>query len=349
MIYNFLLALFFAAGGVDDPAILQQLITAYFDGVAHKDFVKLASMTTEDFVVYEDGQIWNNDSVFRNIQYHQPFTVKFTLTDFRMFSDTHSGYILYHSHADFVVADSIKFTLDFIETAAFSKTPAGWKISLIHLTELKPPAVYMPSFYRKYDSVRFIPEHYQQRTELFKSEAVRKGEVIFLGNSIIEFGDWKQILHDPGVVNRGIAGDNTFGLLHRLQEVIDRRPAKLFIEAGINDIGQGVPVGMITGNIATIVGLVRVKSPGTMIYVVSVLPSNENARVDYPEIYGKNAVVREVDRQLQQHAKEEGFTYIDLAGRLMDQSGNLDKKYAQKDGLHLNKEGYAVLAGLLNL
>jgi lysophospholipase L1-like esterase/ketosteroid isomerase-like protein len=349
MICNFLLALTFATAGAgnDDPAILQQLIITYFDGVANKDFVRLASLTTGDFQVYEDGQVWNNDSVFRNIQYHQPFTVKFTLTDFKMFADSRSGYGSYHSHADFVVADSVKFALDFIETATFRKTAAGWKINLIHLTELKPPAVYMPAFYRKYDTVRYVPEHYQQRMELFRSEAMRKGGVIFLGNSIIEFGDWRQLLHDSGVVNRGIAGDNTFGILDRLQEVIARRPEKLYIEAGINDIGQGVPVGMITGNIASIVGQVRVKSPGTRIYVVSVLPTNDNARADYPEVYGKNAVVQEVDRQLRQQAGAGGFTYIDLAARVMDQSGNLDKKYARPDGLHLNKEGYAVLAGLL--
>src|SRR6201999_2311781 len=56
-------------------------------------------------------------------------------------------------------------------------------------------------------------------------------------------------------------------LLDRLSEVIERRPAKLFVEAGINDIGQGVPLGMIAGNIGSIVQYVRVKSPETRVYV----------------------------------------------------------------------------------
>jgi lysophospholipase L1-like esterase len=275
------------------------------------------------------------------------FAVTFTLTDFRIDVDSRLATGSYHSHADFVFRDTVKAGLDFIETATFRKTAGGWKINLIHVTSLQPPVVDIPRNYQKYDTVRYVPEHYRKRMEVFRSEAVRPGGTIFLGNSITEFGDWKGLLRDPGLVNRGIAGDNTFGMLDRLEEVIARRPAKLFIEAGINDIGQGVPVGMITGNIASIVAFVRVKSPGTRIYVVSVLPTNENARAEYPDVYGKNAVVREVDRQLERQAGAEGYTYIDVAGKLGDRSGNLDGQYAQPDGLHLNTQGYGVFAGLL--
>lgn len=331
----------------DDTTLLRQMIQVYFDGVAAKDFEKLRSMTTEDFVIYEDGKVWNNDSVFRNIQYHQPFSVKFTLSDIRVSVDTHSAYADYRSHPDFVLSDSVKFHLDFIETMIFRKTPAGWKIRLLHITELKSPEVDMPSRYRKYDTVRFAPEHYQERLTLFRSEARQQGGTIFLGNSITEYGDWRRLLNDAGVVNRGIAGDNTFGMLDRLQDVIDRRPSRLFIEAGINDVAQDVPVGMIVGNISSIVQWVRAGSPATRIYVVSVLPVNENVRKEYPELTGKNPVVREVDRQLQQLAGTAGFTYIDLAARVTDPSGNLLVKYARPDGLHLNGEGYAVLAGMI--
>jgi hypothetical protein len=44
-----------AAG--EDTALLRQLVTTYFDGVASKDFVKLRSVTTKDFVIYEDGKV----------------------------------------------------------------------------------------------------------------------------------------------------------------------------------------------------------------------------------------------------------------------------------------------------
>lgn len=330
-----------------DSVTLRRLVTAYFDGVSTKSFVELDSVVTRDFLIYEDGKVWNNDSVFHNIQFNQPFTVKFTLTHFRIFTDTRSGEVRYHSQADFVVADTVKFTLTFLETALCRKTAAGWKISLIHVTSEKPPAVYMPPYYQKYDTVRYIPEHYRERVEAFAAEGMHRGGIVVFGNSITEFGDWKRLFGDSAVVNRGIAGDNTFGMLERLSDVIGRQPAKLIIEAGINDIGQGVPAGMIVGNIISIVQYMRVKAPRTRIYVVSVLPTNDRAKEVYPEVAGKNEVVREVDRRLKEVAGSTGFVYVDLAGRVTDGAGNLDERYAKPDGLHLNEAGYAMLVGLL--
>jgi lysophospholipase L1-like esterase len=330
-----------------DSVTLRRLVTAYFDGVATKSFVELDSVVTRDFQIYEDGKVWNNDSVFHNIQYHQPFTVKFTLTNFRIFTDTRSGEVRYHSQADFVIADTIKFTVNFLETALCRKTAAGWKISLIHVTGEKTPGVNMPGYYREYDSVRYIVQHYRERLEAFRGEAVHRGGIVMLGNSITEFGDWKRLFGDSGVVNRGIAGDNTFGMLERLSDVIARRPRAVFIEAGINDIGQNVPIGMIVGNITSIVQYVRVKLPGTKVYVVSVLPTNDRAKDVYPEVAGKNEAAREVDRRLKEVAGSYGYEYIDLAGRVTDGSGNLEAAYARPDGLHLNEAGYGVLVKLL--
>jgi lysophospholipase L1-like esterase len=334
-----------AVGG--DSANLQRLIEAYFDGVASKSFVTLDSVVTRDFSIYENGKVWNNDSVFHNIQYNQPFSVKFTLTDFHIFTDTRSGEVRYHSRADFVVRDTVKFTLNFLETATFRKTGAGWKISLIHVTAETTPEVGMPQFYRTFDKVRYIPEHYRERIGAFRAEGAHRGGVVLLGNSITEFGDWKRLLGDSGAINRGIAGDNTFGMLDRLSEVIGMRPRVLVVEAGINDIGQGVPPGMIAGNIGSIVQYVRVKSPGTRVYVVSVLPTNEQARQNYPEVAGKNDVARELDSRLRAAAGSYGYVYIDLASKVADGSGNLDERYAKPDGLHLNDAGYGVLVKLL--
>lgn len=47
-----------------------------------------------------------------------------------------------------------------------------------------------------------------------------------------------------------------------------------------------------------------------------------------------------VNRQLKQQAKRNSFVYIDLSKKLSDKSGKLDVKYADPDGLHLNKMGY---------
>jgi lysophospholipase L1-like esterase len=329
-----------------DTSVLRGLIVTFFDGVAEKDYVKIGSVTTPDFVTYEFGKIWNVDSVFKNIQYHQPFTVKYTLSAARFDADSRLGEGCYHMHADFAFSNGSRAGLDLIETALFRKTPAGWKIRVIHITGIEPPMVDVPRSYQKYDTARYWPEHYQERVALFRSEPVVLGRVIFLGNSITEYGHWKEVIRDSGAVNRGIAADNTFGMLDRLGEVIARRPAKLVIEAGINDVGQGVPNALIAANIASMVAWVRVKSPGTRIFLVSVLPANADARTEYPELVGKNGIVLELDERIRQLARDKGVSYIDLASGVKDGAGDLDQRYAKPDGVHLNDAGYAIFARL---
>jgi len=199
----------------------------------------------------------------------------------------------------------------------------------------------------RYDTICYAKEYYQKRLTVFKNEHVLKGKIIFLGNSITEFGDWKKLLNDSTVINRGIAADNTFGILDRLENVIILQPKKLFIEIGINDISQNIPVDIITKNISTIVARVKAKSQQTKIYVLSILPTNDNVKNDYPEVFGKNRQVDLVNKQLMQTAKENEFTYVDLNEQLKDKNGKLDLKYAKPDGLHLNKMGYQIWVKLL--
>mgnify|MGYP000061554644 CR=1 FL=1 len=65
-------------------------------------------------------------------------------------------------------------------------------------------------------------------------------EIIFLGNSITDIGEWTEVWQDIHVKNRGISGDNTFGVLARLDEVVSSKPSKIFIMIGINDISKNI-------------------------------------------------------------------------------------------------------------
>src|SRR5271168_325844 len=89
-----------------------------------------------------------------------------------------------------------------------------------------------------FDTVPFIPEHTPQRLAQFAREPIIPGRIIFLGNSITEMGDWKKVLNDSTVINRGIGGDITYGVLKRLKDITDRSPSEVFILLGINDIGK---------------------------------------------------------------------------------------------------------------
>jgi hypothetical protein len=119
----------------DDPEKLKKLVMGYFKGIENKDFDLLKALTTDDFVLYEDGSIWNNDSAFMNIRRHLPFTVKYTLDNIKIYVDNMSGDMTYSNHADFVFKDSSKESFDWIESATFRKTEQGWKMNFLHLTQ----------------------------------------------------------------------------------------------------------------------------------------------------------------------------------------------------------------------
>src|SRR6478736_3218592 len=190
-----------------------------------------------------------------------------------------------------------------------------------------------------YDTIPYVADYYAKRLALFKSETVVESKIIFLGNSITQFGNWRKLLKDSSVINRGIAGDITFGVLNRLDEVIARKPAKLFIKIGINDISKNIPDEVIVRNILLMVKKVKSNSPNTQVFVQSVLPTNNAAKDEYPDAVKKNDHVVNVNNQLMTLTKRNGYVYIDLYNLFKDKEGNLNPNYSV-DGVHINDQAY---------
>ncbi|MFM8911788.1 MAG: GDSL-type esterase/lipase family protein, partial [Flammeovirgaceae bacterium] len=128
---------------------------------------------------------------------------------------------------------------------------------------------------RSYDTLPNLPEHYVKRVAMFKKQPIVTEKIMMVGNSITEGGDWKKLLNDSTIINRGISGDVTFGVLNRLDDIIRRKPAKVFLLIGINDLSRNTPNEVIIENIFNIVYRVRSASPRTEIFVQSILPLNE--------------------------------------------------------------------------
>jgi lysophospholipase L1-like esterase len=187
------------------------------------------------------------------------------------------------------------------------------------------------------DTVGFLPDYYPQRAAVFEKEPVVTGRIIFLGNSITQIGDWKKLLNDSTVINRGIGGDITFGVLKRLDDVTRRQPSKLFLLIGINDIGKDIPDAVIADNIRKIVLRVQAESPSTKIYLESILPLNPDVP-NFPQHYDKQAHVLSTNKLIKQVAEETHCTYINIHDLFTDEQGKLEAKYTV-DGLHLSPGG----------
>lgn len=179
---------------------------------------------------------------------------------------------------------------------------------------------------------------YDQRYSLFENLPARQGAVVMLGNSITNGANWEELLGNPKVINRGISGDNTFGVLNRLDQITNLKPDKVFILLGINDLARNFPVDLILKNYRKTVETICTQTPDTRIYIQSILPTN-NDFSDFKNHQNKDPMIREVNEKLKIMAAELKVHFVDLYPHFLDGRGKLNTAYTN-DGLHLTGPGY---------
>lgn len=198
---------------------------------------------------------------------------------------------------------------------------------------------------RVFDTIPYIMHHHKNRLALFDKEPMNTGNILFLGNSITEGGDWPALTGAAGAINRGIGGDIAYGVLKRLDEIIERKPSKLFLMIGINDIGMDIPDAVIADNVSKIISRVQSESPSTNIFLQSILPVNPEYP-GFPQHYDKQYHVLMTNQLLSKVAVDLEVTFINLFPFFLDDRQRLNKSLTY-DGLHLNDEGYKLWVKLL--
>jgi len=182
------------------------------------------------------------------------------------------------------------------------------------------------------DTTGFSKKYYHHKNQ-FELLPNRKKEIVFLGNSITARGNWSEWFNNKRIINRGISGDRTDGVLYRLDEVISSKPKKIFLLIGVNDIKYKRSNEYIIRKIHQIIKRIKKKSPKTEVFIQSILPT-----------YGREkhrpvGKVKTINTGLKKISLKENVKYIDLFSRFIDDSGFLNKTYSL-DGLHLNGHGY---------
>lgn len=189
-------------------------------------------------------------------------------------------------------------------------------------------------------AIRSIKSHislemyYMNKHKMFKSEPTNEGCIVFLGDSLTDFLNLDELLPGMNVINRGIGGDTTKGVLQRLDEVIRHKPAKLFLLIGTNDIAYEVSPEKITDNIRRIITRIKEGSPGTKIYLQTLLPTNSAFNTNSTN--RPNEKINAVNKNLRPLAAETGCELVDL-NALLSENGELPRRYTS-DGLHINVE-----------
>ena len=156
---------------------------------------------------------------------------------------------------------------------------------------------------------------------------------IVLGDSLGLWLPSDQLPRDRLWLNQSISGDTTTGIVSRISAFADTRPTTIHLLAGVNDLKAGVPESRIVNSVRLTLQRLRQQHPQAQIVVYSVLPTRRT------EI--ANDRVRSLNRQLALLTQQPAVEFQNMHPLFQDQWGDL-RSDLTTDGLHLNRQGYAL-------
>jgi lysophospholipase L1-like esterase len=195
---------------------------------------------------------------------------------------------------------------------------------------------------------------YREANAKVAPRASDERRVVFMGDSITD--NWNKpafggFFPTRPYLDRGISGQTTPQMLVRFPaDVLGLNPQVVVILAGTNDLaGNTGPTTLkaIEDNLAAMADLA--KSKHIRAVLASVLPVS-----DYKSRDGKPIVqttqrppeqIRELNEWIKGFTRENNLTYLDYYSAMIDEKGFL-KSELSDDGLHPNKDGYAVMTPL---
>jgi lysophospholipase L1-like esterase len=175
-------------------------------------------------------------------------------------------------------------------------------------------------------------------------------DIVMIGDSITNMGNWNEILNNKKIANLGISGDSTDGVLNRLEDIYYLKPKLCFIMIGINDFQGNRSVEYVIKNYREIVK--KMKQHNIKIIVQSVLHLGQNYYINH--IIGKNKrdweiinrKVKELNEEFEKMAKEYDIEFININTRL-SVNNILEERYGDYSGLHLSPLGYEKWAEII--
>jgi len=192
----------------------------------------------------------------------------------------------------------------------------------------------------------FMVDFYQQKVNAFKiqNKHVKKGGIAFIGDSITQDYPLQDFFSDLVTYNRGIGGDTTLGLSHRLNEsAFEMNPQIIVMLIGTNDLSLTLDnVSTIIDRICHIIETILSKLPQVDIVLQSIYPVNPKLNLASvgPR---KNQDIQKINQALQ---KIKSIHYVDINQSLQNEEGLLDSSFSY-DGLHLSANGYEKVTSIL--
>lgn len=197
----------------------------------------------------------------------------------------------------------------------------------------------------KIEAIRAFYETRDRWREIQNYRSIRPsvGSVrnIFYGDSITNAWPLHEFFPNHSLLNRGLGGDNVYGLYDRLQEdVLAYTPKRVFMVIGINGIDEEKE--RILAHIQALATMMRER--GISVFLGTILPLRHPDNWDRFQYQGK---IVEINAALKAWAAANADGFLDYHTPLKDETGQLAAAYAQPDGTHVTFAAYCRMADVV--
>ncbi len=185
--------------------------------------------------------------------------------------------------------------------------------------------------------------HWQERNSEICNIVPGRYKIIFFGNSLTELFDLEYYFKDSTILNCGIVGDFTEGLVKRVAAITRLKPKKLFIEIGINDMIEQISLNEICANYEQLIKIIQKGSPDTKIYIQSNLPVIINRPSIFTSDKYVNTIILDQNEKLKVLSKNTNCVYVDVYSSLVKIKDK--ESLFIWDGIHFTDTAYSIWAG----
>ena len=163
-----------------------------------------------------------------------------------------------------------------------------------------------------------------------------KLKLLMLGDSLVEWGDWNELLPTITVINRGVAGEQTDGLSARLAAEVEAAPVvdHILIMAGTNDLLMGN--SYFSAIFRSLLPRLSMLCPDVQITLNSLMPMSLS-------MLPVEAIV-ETNNELQAVAEQTDCLFLDMKEPFEEGCLPITRPGFLNDGVHLSTLGYQVWA-----
>lgn len=125
-----------------EEQIAKELIQGAFDDLwAAADSTKISKYHTDDFIILEHGEVWDNDRIkefMRRKLARANQSKRINKMDYISIEKYgNSMQIAYFNAAEFWQADTLSGQASWLESALAVDTPEGWRLKMMHSTRMK--------------------------------------------------------------------------------------------------------------------------------------------------------------------------------------------------------------------